>query len=181
MGETIKARLLDARELERALRRMAQEIIEPVREPEALALVGLQRRGVFLARRLADWIAKDEGLAIPVGALDATLYRDDLRLRPSSPIRPTELPFSVEGRSVVLVDDVLYTGRTARAAMDALLDYGRPAQIRLAVLIDRGGRELPICPDYVGRQVPTTARERVRVALQEIDAEDAVYLLEIAT
>ncbi|MCS7083323.1 MAG: bifunctional pyr operon transcriptional regulator/uracil phosphoribosyltransferase PyrR [Bacteroidetes bacterium] len=176
----VKARLLDASELERLLRRLGQEIIEPAAELDRLALVGLQTRGVFLARRIAAWIAHDEGHSVPVGALDVTLYRDDLRLRPGPRMRPTELPFTVEDRMIVLVDDVLHTGRTVRAAMDALLDYGRPAAIQLAVLIDRGGRELPICADYVGRRIPTTAQERIRVALREVDAEDAVYLLEVS-
>ena len=141
------------------------------------ALVGIQRRGVPLARRIASAIAENESVDIPVGALDITFYRDDLSLVAQQPVvKGTDLPFDLNGSTVVLVDDVLYTGRTIRAAMDALVDFGRPQAIRLAVLVDRGHRELPIRADHVGKNVPTSREEIVRVHLEEIDGEDAVLI-----
>jgi pyrimidine operon attenuation protein/uracil phosphoribosyltransferase len=142
-----------------------------------LALVGIQRRGVPLARRIAEAISENEGAAVPVGALDITFYRDDLSLIAQQPVvKGTDLPFDLNGATVVLVDDVLYTGRTIRAAMDALVDFGRPQAIRLAVLVDRGHRELPIRADHVGKNVPTSREEVVRVHVAEIDGEDAVLI-----
>jgi pyrimidine operon attenuation protein/uracil phosphoribosyltransferase len=139
--------------------------------------LGIQRRGVPLAQRLAAAIEEHEGIRLPVGALDITFYRDDLSLVAQQPVvKGTELPSGIDGRTVVLVDDVLYTGRTIRAAMDALVDFGRPQAIRLAVLVDRGHRELPIRADHVGKNVPTSREEIVRVHLEEIDAEDAVLI-----
>jgi pyrimidine operon attenuation protein/uracil phosphoribosyltransferase len=170
--------LLDADQIGRTLRRMAHEIVE--REGESLdrlALVGIYTRGVTLARRLATLLAEIAGIEVPVGALDITFYRDDLSLVAQQPIvKGTDLPFDLNGSTIVLVDDVLYTGRTIRAAMDALVDFGRPQAIRLAVLVDRGHRELPIRADHVGKNVPTSREEVVKVQLEEIDGEDGVNI-----
>ena len=176
----LKAVLLEAQDLDRALTRMAHEILERNHGVEGLALVGIKTRGEVLARRLAARIAKIEKLAQPleVGALDVTFYRDDTAARPVRPAAASELSFSVEGRTVVLVDDVLFTGRTVRAALTALLDYGRAARIQLAVMVDRGLRELPIRADFVGKNVPTSTRERVRVRLAEVDGVDQVEILQ---
>ncbi|MGH7443158.1 MAG: bifunctional pyr operon transcriptional regulator/uracil phosphoribosyltransferase PyrR [bacterium] len=178
--ERLKAVLLEARDLDRALTRMAHEIVERNRGVEGLVLVGIKTRGEILAKRLAVRIADIEKLALPlgVGALDVTFYRDDSAARPARPAAPSSLDFSVEKRTVVLVDDVLYTGRTVRAALTALLDYGRAARVQLAVLVDRGLRELPIRADFVGKNVPTSGRERVRVRLAESDGEDAVAIFD---
>ena len=166
---------MTADEIRRAVVRISHEIVEKQAGTEGLLLIGIQRRGVPLARRLATSIAEHEGVEIPVGALDITFYRDDLSLIAQQPIvKGTALPFDLNGRTVVLVDDVLYTGRTIRAAMDALVDFGRPQAIRLAVLVDRGHRELPIRADHVGKNVPTSREELVRVHLSEIDDEDGV-------
>ena len=163
----------------RALSRIAHEILERNRGAEDLLLVGIQRRGVPLARRLADRVHEFEGETVPVGSLDINLYRDDLRerKRPRVRVHRTDLPVSIQGQRVVLVDDVLYTGRTIRAALDALNDYGRPTQVQLAVMIDRGHRELPIRADYVGRNIPTAREEIVAVRLDEIDGTEEVVLL----
>src|SRR5438105_3619179 len=166
---------MDADEIRRALTRVAHEIVEKNRGPERLALVGIQSKGVPLARRLAGLIVRFEGVEIPVGSLDITLYRDDVLQRPHA-VRHTDIPFDVTGRHVVLVDEVFYTGRTIRAALDALMDLGRPDSIQLAVLVDRGHRELPIRPDFVGKNLPTATREHVAVDLQEINGGDAVYI-----
>lgn len=175
-----KAHLMDADAMARALYRIAHEILERNKGTEGLALVGIRRRGVPLARRLAARIREIEGQEVPVGVLDITLYRDDLTERGEWPqVERTEVPFPVRGRRIVLVGDVLYTGRTARAALDALLDLGRPESVQLAVLIDRGHRELPIRADYVGKNVPTSRRENVEVRVTEIDGEDGVYLFEL--
>lgn len=164
----------------RALTRIAHEIIEANRGVEDLFLVGIRTRGVPLANRLHAAIENIEDTRIPVGILDITLYRDDLTTIAHQPIvRKTELPQSIDGKTVVLVDDVLYTGRTVRAALDALMDLGRPARIQLAVVIDRGHRELPIRADFVGKNVPTAKVEQVQVRLAEIDGEDRVVLGEI--
>jgi len=170
-------RIMTADEIRRAVVRVSHEIVEKHAGTDGLVLVGIQRRGVPLARRLAAAIREHEGAAIPVGALDITFYRDDLSLVAQQPVvKGTDIPFPIDGRTIVLVDDVLYTGRTIRAAMDALVDFGRPEAIRLAVLVDRGHRELPIRADHVGKNVPTSREEIVRVSVEEIDGEDAVTI-----
>jgi pyrimidine operon attenuation protein / uracil phosphoribosyltransferase len=169
--------ILDEEEMRRAISRMAHEILERNAGAAELVLVGIRSRGVPLAQRLAAKISALEQTTVPIGQLDATLYRDDLRSRGAQlKVRPTELPTDITDRVVVLVDDVLYTGRTARAALDALLDYGRPRKVQLAVLIDRGHRELPIRADYVGKNVPTAHEESILVRLAENDGFDAVLL-----
>lgn len=176
-----KARIMDEAAMERALRRIAHEIVERNKGTEKLVLVGIRRRGVPLAQRLARYIRDFEGAEVPIGVLDITLYRDDLTGRSDWPmVHRTDVPVNVNGRRVVLVDDVLFTGRTVRAAMDAIVDLGRPEQIQLAVLVDRGHRELPIRADYVGKNVPTSRREVVEVRLKEIDGCTEVAILEQA-
>lgn len=170
-------RIMTAEEIRRATIRISHELVEKHGGTEGLVLVGIQRRGVPLAGRLARAIAEHEGPILPVGALDITFYRDDLSLIAQQPVvKGTDIPFDLNERTVVLVDDVLYTGRTIRAAMDALVDFGRPDAIRLAVLVDRGHRELPIRADHVGKNVPTSREEVVHVSLEEIDGEDAVTI-----
>jgi pyrimidine operon attenuation protein/uracil phosphoribosyltransferase len=166
-------RLLDADAVQRALTRLAHEVVEAAGGADDLVLAGIQTRGVPLARRLAATIERIEGRPVPVGELDVTLYRDDVRTGPVRPLGRTELP-AVDGRTLVLVDDVLFTGRTIRAALDAVLGIGRPDAIRLVVLVDRGHRELPIRADHVGKNIPTAFAQRVRVSLVEVDGEDAV-------
>jgi len=174
-----KAILMDANQMKRALSRIAHEIIERNKGTEHVALVGIRRRGIPLAQRLAARLKEFEGRDVPVGTLDITLYRDDLTELASLPVvHKSEVNFKLPGRVVVLVDDVIYTGRTARAALDALLDIGRPSAIQLAVLVDRGHRELPIRPDYVGKNVPTSRRERVEVNVVEVDGDDYVALFD---
>jgi pyrimidine operon attenuation protein / uracil phosphoribosyltransferase len=170
--------ILSADEIRRALTRIAHEIAERNEGVADVVLVGIRRRGLPLAQRVAAILADVEGAQVPVGVLDITLYRDDLRLRSPQPVvGRTEIKENIAGRTVVLVDDVLYTGRTVRAALDALIDFGRPARIQLAVLIDRGHRELPIRADFVGKNVPTARDERVEVRLAEIDGDaDAVVI-----
>lgn len=171
-------RLLDAPAMSRALQRMASEVVERSGGTGGLVLVGIQRRGVELAVRLAGLIDKAEGCSIPVGKLDITLYRDDLSaVGPTPRVGETSLPGPLEGRIVVIVDDVLYTGRTIRAALDELADFGRPRRILLCVLVDRGGRELPIQADIVGLPVTTSLDDRVDVAVQELDGKDMVELV----
>lgn len=169
-------RLLDADDLSRMVRRLAHELLEANGGAEGLVLLGVRTRGVPIARRLADAIRTIEGTEVPVGELDVTLYRDDLALREPMPIGATEIPVDVEGRTVVLVDDVLYTGRTVRAALDATSALGRPARIRLVCLVDRGHRELPVRADHVGKNIPTAAEETVIVRLDETDGVDEVVL-----
>lgn len=174
-----KAAIMSAEEMKRALVRIAHEIVERNGGSEQLVIVGIQRRGVQLAERIRDTISGFENHPVPVGTLDITLYRDDLTtLGPQPRVGETRIPVDIEDRHVVLVDDVLYTGRTIRAALDALMDFGRPARIQLAVLIDRGHRELPIKADFIGQEVQTTAGQEVRVQLKNIDGEDGVYLVE---
>jgi pyrimidine operon attenuation protein/uracil phosphoribosyltransferase len=173
-----KAQVLDEAALDRALTRIAHEILERNGGAKELAFVGLRTRGVTLAQRLAAKLASIDGTTVPVGTLDITLYRDDLDMRGAPVIRGTDIPFSIKGKTVVLVDDVLYTGRTIRAALDALIDLGRPGMIQLAILIDRGHRELPIRPDYIGKNLPTSRRESVAVRLREHDGEDRVVIEE---
>jgi pyrimidine operon attenuation protein/uracil phosphoribosyltransferase len=168
---------LDDADVSRALRRIAHEIVEKAKGTASLTLLGIPTRGVHLAHRIAAQIAEFEHVDVPTGALDITLYRDDLRLRSVRALEQTTIPAEgVDGRTVVLVDDVLYSGRTIRAALDAINDIGRPAAVRLAVLIDRGHRELPIRPDYVGKNLPTASDERVQVSLKEVDGVDAVTI-----
>jgi pyrimidine operon attenuation protein/uracil phosphoribosyltransferase len=187
-SDLVKAQLMDAADVDRTLNRLARQIVEHLDDeaepPERLALVGMQTRGVHLARRLRERIEAFEGVRLPFGVLDATLYRDDFRQRGAQAlhrpllVQPTDIPFDVYDRRLVLVDDVIYTGRSTRAALDALMDLGRPASVRFLAFIDRGLRELPVCPDFIGRTVPTVAGEEVRVRLSEIDGEDAVYLVQ---
>jgi pyrimidine operon attenuation protein/uracil phosphoribosyltransferase len=169
--------LLDADDIRRALTRIAHEIVERDKGPEGIALVGIANRGDDLARRLAAEIHAIEGTTVPVGALDITFYRDDIGMKAEAPeVHETRVDFDINGKTVVLVDDVLFTGRTIRAAMDALMDFGRPFRIRLAVLVDRGHRELPIRADFVGKNVPTRRTDDVRVRVREVDGEDAVVV-----
>ena len=184
--ETSGKVLLDAEALLRTLSRIAHEIIEANPELDEVALVGIQTRGVPLAQRLARLIEERAGEAPQLGAVDITFYRDDVHVRGGEAplhaqpiVRETLLDFPLEGRTVVLVDDVLYTGRTIRAAIEALFDYGRPARVQLAVLVDRGHRELPIRPDYVGKNLPTARTERIQVQLLEIDEVDSVLLVSV--
>lgn len=175
-----KAVIMNASEMTRALKRMAHEIVEANRGVENLVLLGVQRRGVPLARLLNEAIAQIEGIEVPQGALDITFYRDDLsKLGPSPQIASTEMPFDVNKKIVILVDDVLYTGRTVRAALDVIMDWGRPQAIRLAVLIDRGHRELPVRPDYVGKNVPTSSKEIIKVKVQDYDDKMEVVIGEV--
>lgn len=181
--DRVKAQLLDKSDLDRMLDRMAHQIVEAfdpaVDDASRLALIGMQTRGVYLAQRLHDRILATDGIDLPMGVLDATMYRDDFRRRLRQPeIRVTRIPFDITDRHLVLVDDVLYTGRTARAALDALMDLGRPASIRLLAVVDRGQRELPIRADIVGRFVPTLPGEEVRVRLGEIDNREGVWLVD---
>lgn len=176
-----KTSIMDADGIRRALIRIAHEITEKNKGVEKVALVGIRTRGVPLAARIADEIQKIENVKVPTGSLDITLYRDDLTTMGYNPvIHGTEIDFDVTGKHIVLVDDVLYTGRTIRAALDAIIDMGRPNSIQLAVLIDRGHRELPIRADYAGKNVPTSRRETIEVTLQEEGKEDEVILGEIA-
>src|SRR5689334_7883328 len=169
--------VMDADRMARALTRIAHEILERNRGTSELALVGIRTRGVPLARRLAHSLRDINGDEVPTGALDITLYRDDLMrhaVGPQPVVRRTEIPFSIDDRRILLVDDVLYTGRTIRAALDALIDFGRPRAIQLVALVDRGHRELPIRPDYVGRNIPTSREQSVQVRLNELDGRDEV-------
>jgi pyrimidine operon attenuation protein/uracil phosphoribosyltransferase len=171
--------VMDADRISRTLTRIAHEILERNKGVDDLALVGVRRRGVPLARRLARSLREITGQEVPTGALDITLYRDDLMrsaVGPQPLVRQTEIPFSIDSRRILLVDDVLYTGRTTRAALDALIDFGRPSAIQLIVLVDRGHRELPIKADYVGKNLPTAPEQSVQVRLQEIDGVDEVVL-----
>ena len=168
--------LLEADEIARTLRRLAHEIIEAHPDLDSVVLMGIPTRGRPMAERIAGYILDFEDTKVPVGSVDVGLYRDDLDYRPVTRLGPTEVPVNLDGRTVILVDDVLYTGRTIRAAMDAVADLGRPAAIQLAALVDRGHRQLPIRPDFVGKNVPTAADERVTVLLEETDGQDLVLL-----
>ena len=173
--------VLDEGDMSRAVRRMAHEIIEKSRGIDDLVILGIPTRGVFLAQRIAATIADIEGRSVPSGTVDVTLYRDDLRMRHVRALEPTSIPSEgIDGRTVVLVDDVLYSGRTIRAALDALNDFGRPAAVRLAVMVDRGHRELPIRPDFVGKNLPTSQTETVRVHFRECDERDEVLIEQVA-
>ena len=183
-GGVVGKIVLDAESIERTLTRIAHELIEQADDLERLALVGIQTRGVPIAERLRALIAERTGHIVDLGVIDITFYRDDVQVRggeaplhPQPVVRATSLDFPLEGKTCVLVDDVLYTGRTIRAAIEALFDYGRPERVQLAVLIDRGHRELPIRPDYVGKNLPTSRRESIQVRLSEVDGEDTVRLI----
>ena len=172
-------RIMAAEDVRRAVIRISHEIVEKQAGTDGLVLIGIQRRGVPLAHRIAGAILEHEGVTLPVGALDIEFYRDDTRLGHAPLVKGTDLPFDIDGATVVLVDDVLYTSRTVRAAMDALREFGRPQAVRLAVLVDRGHRELPIRADHVGKNVPTSREELVKVQLEEIDGEDDVEIARI--
>src|SRR5262249_41427459 len=172
--------LLGADDIRRAIARLAHEVVERNEGVDALVLVGLRTRGIPLARRLQRRILEFEGAEVPLGELDITLYRDDVHQRAPRTLSPTSIPVGIDDRTVVLVDDVLYTGRTIRAALDALIDLGRPRAIQLVCLIDRGHRELPIRPDYVGKNVPTSRHEKVAVRLEEVGGGDEVVLIQPA-
>jgi len=176
----IKAKIIDSEGLQRTVARLALEIIERNRGVDKIAVVGVRTRGATLAERIVAKIQELEGRKVPYGVLDITLYRDDFRKRLKQPVvQITDIPFEIDDIDVILVDDVLFTGRTTRAALEALMDFGRPASIQLAVLVDRGHRELPLPADYVGKKIPTSIGEEIQVRLQEIDGEDCVLLVEV--
>jgi pyrimidine operon attenuation protein/uracil phosphoribosyltransferase len=179
MEGTPKNRIMDQDGIRRAISRISHEIVEKNKGTDDLALIGIRTRGVPLAERIQKRISEFENVLLPLGLLDITLYRDDLSTIDVHPVlHETKVPFSIEGKTIILIDDVLFTGRTVRAALDALIDLGRPQKIQLAVLIDRGHRELPIRADYVGKNVPTSRREIISVCLQEIDSYEEVLLLD---
>lgn len=179
MEEKIKAKIMDEKKMMRAFQRMAVEILEKNRDVENLVLIGIQKKGVFVADRVKKLIMEMEDVDVPTGVLDITLFRDDLHKHEQQPvIQKTEINFPIEDKDVVLIDDVLFTGRTIRAAMDSIFELGRPASVQLAVFIDRGHRELPISADYKGKYLPTSRRERVNVKLKEIDDVDQVLIME---
>jgi pyrimidine operon attenuation protein/uracil phosphoribosyltransferase len=181
MEEKIKARIMDASKIRRSLYRMTTEIVERNRNLKSLVIVGIRTRGIYLGKRIASLIKEMERVEIPVGVLDITLYRDDFsEIETQHMVEKTEIDFSIAKKDVLLVDDVLFTGRTIRAAMDSLFDMGRPQTIQLLVLIDRGHRELPLRPDYVGKVLPTSRREIVQVRLKEVDDTDEVLITEPA-
>ncbi len=180
MNTKIKAEILNQKDIQRIVTRLAHEILEKNRGVDNLVIIGIHTRGAYLAQRIAAKIEEIERVKVPTGFLDITLYRDDFRTRLKQPsVEVTNIPFGIDGKNIVLVDDVLYTGRTVRAALDALMDFGRPARIYLAVLVDRGHRELPIRPDFVGKNIPTSLGEEVRVQLNEVDGTDRVLLVEV--
>jgi pyrimidine operon attenuation protein/uracil phosphoribosyltransferase len=179
METNTKAELLSKEDFKRIVTRLAHEILEKNRGVDNLVIIGIRTRGAYLATRIAETIDRIENVKIPTGFLDITLYRDDFRTRLKQPsVEVTNIPFKIDEKNIVLVDDVLYTGRTIRSALDALMDFGRPARIYLAVLVDRGHRELPIRPDFVGKNIPTSIGEEVKVLLEEVDQEDKVLLVE---
>jgi len=180
MVDSGQKQLLGADDIRRAIARLAHEVVERNAGTDGLVLVGLRTRGIPLARRLQERIAEFEGVHLPLGELDVTLYRDDVHQRMPRALSPTSIPVDIADLTVILVDDVLYTGRTIRAALDALIDLGRPQAIQLVCLVDRGHRELPIRPDYVGKNVPTSRHEKVAVRLEEIDGVDEVVLIQSA-
>lgn len=171
--------IMDAAAMRRALTRIAHEIIERNRGVENVGIVGIRTRGVYLAKRLTDRIKNIEGIQCPVGELDITFYRDDIATNPHPRVATTDIPFDINGKDIVLCDDVLFTGRSIRAAMDAIIDYGRPKTIQLASLVDRGHRELPIRADFVGKNIPTSLKEKVKVSVEEEDGRDAVEIVKI--
>jgi len=179
MEEKIKAKIMDEKKMKRAFQRMAMEILEKNRDVSTLCLIGIQSKGVHVARRIRDYIKEMENVELPLGILDITLFRDDLHKQEMHPVvKKTDIPFSVEAKDIILIDDVVFTGRTIRAAMDSIFELGRPATIQLAAFIDRGHRELPISADFKGKSLPTSRRERVKVQLKEIDDIDQVLIME---
>jgi pyrimidine operon attenuation protein/uracil phosphoribosyltransferase len=179
MEEKIKAKIMDEKKMKRTFLRLAMEILERNREAENLVLIGIQSKGVFVARRIQQLIKELEGIDIPLGILDITMFRDDLHKHEKQPaVKKTQIDFSIEDRDIILIDDVVFTGRTIRAAMDSIFELGRPASVQLAAFIDRGHREMPICPDFKGKYLPTSRRERVKVMLKETDGQDQVLIME---
>lgn len=175
----VKAKLVDKEGIERIITRMAHEILERNKGSHNLVLIGMRTRGEFIARRLQKKIKDIEGVDLPLGVLDVTLYRDDFRTRLKQPqVSVSDITFDINEKDVILVDDVLYTGRTVRSALNALMDFGRPATIQLCILIDRGHRELPIRADFVGKNIPTSQNEEIKFKVEEYDGEDAIYLVE---
>lgn len=175
-----KAVIMDEASVSRAMTRIAHEILERNEGCENLAIVGIVTRGDLLAKKLVDRIREIEGVDVPLGSLDISFYRDDFQTHFSPEVHATDIPFDVDGKRIVLVDDILYTGRTIRCALDAVMDLGRPSRIELAVLVDRGHRELPICPDFVGKNVPSSHEENVRLYLKEVDGRTSVEITEVA-
>lgn len=176
----IKAKLVDKPGISRIITRMAHEILERNKGAKNLVLIGMKTRGEFLANRIFNKIKEIENIELPLGFLDVTLYRDDFRTRIKQPqVSVSNITFDINEKSVIIIDDVLYTGRTVRGALNAIMEFGRPSNIQLCVLVDRGHRELPIKADYIGKNVPTSINESVKVKLQEIDGEDAIFLIEI--
>ncbi len=173
-----KSRIMESGDIERAVKRIAHEIVERNRGAADIGIVGIRTRGVALSQRIGALIQEIEGVEVPRGILDITLYRDDILTHPQPEVKETDIPFDVTGKNIIIVDDVLFTGRSVRAALDAIIDFGRPKSIQLAVLVDRGHRELPIRPDYVGKNIPTSRLERVKVCLKEVDGYDAVVIEE---
>ncbi|MEX0685427.1 MAG: bifunctional pyr operon transcriptional regulator/uracil phosphoribosyltransferase PyrR [Balneolales bacterium] len=175
-----KTQLLSKEDMDRTFKRFAHQFVEPFDDPRSLAIIGMQTRGVHIARRVQGHIREFFDLDVPLGILDITFYRDDYRTKSSMPtVQITEIPFDLQGKDIVLVDDVLYTGRTVRSAMEALMSFGRPKSILFCCMIDRGHRELPIAADYVGMHVPTHVNEEIRVEIAELDEEDAVYVVKV--
>ncbi|MCL6493797.1 MAG: bifunctional pyr operon transcriptional regulator/uracil phosphoribosyltransferase PyrR [Ignavibacterium sp.] len=175
----IKAKLVDKEGLDRILTRIAHEILEKNKGSKNLVLIGMRTRGEFLAKRLQQKIKDIDGVELPLGVLDVTLYRDDFRTRLKQPqVSVSDITFDINEKDVILVDDVLYTGRTVRSALNALMDFGRPSSIQLCILVDRGHRELPIRADYVGKNIPTSLNEEIKLKVEEYDGEDAIYLVE---
>lgn len=179
MESKTKAEILSEKDFQRIILRLSHEILEKNRGVDDLVIIGIRTRGAHLATRISETIKKIENKAVPTGFLDITLYRDDFRTRLKQPsVEVTNIPFKIDGKNIVLIDDVLYTGRTIRSALDAIMDFGRPSKIYLAVLVDRGHRELPIRPDFVGKNIPTSIGEEVKVLMSEVDQKDKVLLVE---
>jgi len=179
MDEKVKAKVMDEKKMKRSFSRMAMEILEKNRDIDNLVLIGIQKKGVYVAERIKKLIKEIEGVDLPLGILDITLFRDDLHKHEHKPaIQKTEIKFTVEDKDIILIDDVLFTGRTIRAAMDSIFELGRPSTIQLAVFIDRGHRELPINPDFKGKYLPTSRRERINVMLKETEDVDQVLIME---
>ncbi len=179
MTDKIKSKIIDEIGLRRTIVRLAHEIVEKNKGIQDLAMIGIRTRGAFLAERIIDEIERIENERLPLGIVDITMYRDDFRHRLVQPeIQQTDIPFDIDGKKIVLIDDVLYTGRTTRAALEAIMSFGRPTSIQLAVLVDRGHRELPIQPDYVGKNIAISIGEEIKVKMKEVDGEDCVVLIE---